>query len=60
MIPKEVKHEIRNATASIEANKLKILKLLQKIIDVLKDTDDQLRRIEEAIKNGKEGSMGKS
>ena len=52
-VSNNVKHEIRNATASIEANKLKILKLLKKIIDILKDTDKQLKRIEEAIKDGK-------
>ena len=53
MVSKEVQHNIRNATSSIEANKLKILKHLKQILEILKDTDNQLRRIEEAIKDGK-------
>jgi len=49
----EQKHEIRNAILALEANKLKILKLVQQVLEILKDNDKQLKRIEEALKDGK-------
>jgi len=48
----KLQHEVRNAILGIEANKIKMLKLMKAILEVIKDIDKHLERIEEAIKDG--------